>query len=227
MVGTPIVVGDPIYSISRKGDTIVVATRSNSLNMPSIFYIPIHSPLSLVRHGRLGDCWRDHALAGFMCATEVSGGANYTFRIALLDSTQNPAMADYVTIRQDRGYTIDHDLLFVCGGISGLQILSIPPISQLVAGVSADANRGIINGVSSSPNPARGDFSISYRTSDAGDIGISIVDISGRIVYMENDRFEERGDHTRTISTNLPAGKYFARVHSSHGERVAPIVIER
>lgn len=72
------------------------------------------------------------------------------------------------------------------------------------------------------PNPANTSVSIGFATDRIADVEVSLIDMSGRIVYTENRKYLNAGAHTVQIATaNLPSGAYTYLVRTASGTGIA------
>lgn len=75
------------------------------------------------------------------------------------------------------------------------------------------------------PNPNNGTFTLTVNT-DAGDMNIELVDLSGRVVYTSIENNVQSGFQKQIETENLAVGTYMMRVTSKDVQQVIKIVIE-
>ena len=82
------------------------------------------------------------------------------------------------------------------------------------------------NKVKTYPNPNNGQFAIELNTEINMNLQISIYDLSGRVVYSENNK-AIKGDNKIDITTdNISAGVYMLQIISNGKQFVEPLIIE-
>ncbi len=76
------------------------------------------------------------------------------------------------------------------------------------------------------PNPSSGNCTVSYRVSNAGNVGIFMTDLSGRRVKTIENGFESKGEHAEPINVaGLNSGMYFLEIISGSSVTVKKIVV--
>ncbi len=78
------------------------------------------------------------------------------------------------------------------------------------------------------PNPSKGDFDLHFFLNSASDVGITISDVSGKLVKDAGVIAGKNGENTfKFTSTGLPAGVYFIHVMAGSENRSSKIIIEK
>lgn len=76
------------------------------------------------------------------------------------------------------------------------------------------------------PNPFTTETVIAFQLPSAADVSLTILDVSGKVVYQEDTRFEA-GYQEYLFHKNLPhSGLYFYRLESTWGTHVGRLVVE-
>ena len=75
------------------------------------------------------------------------------------------------------------------------------------------------------PNPSNGNFSIAISAKAATKTIISIIDLTGRMIYSEEQQTTE-GLNEFPMQTNLSAGMYMLRIESGSEIQLKPFIIE-
>jgi hypothetical protein len=86
-------------------------------------------------------------------------------------------------------------------------------------------NETAVNSYNVYPNPNNGTFTLAVN-SNAGDVVIEMVDLSGRVVYSANENNVQSGFTTQIVTENLAAGTYMLRVISANEQQVIRISVQ-
>lgn len=91
----------------------------------------------------------------------------------------------------------------------GLDIaLAVYPVVDFVVGVN-EQNTNVLS-LSNIPNPATDNTTIHYELKEAGDVSISVVDITGKEVFAQSQGVKVQGNHQMKLDVSaLNAGMYF------------------
>jgi PKD repeat protein len=91
---------------------------------------------------------------------------------------------------------------------------------------SVNPNQNAAANVSIYPNPARDFLQVDVTLTDNSNVGIALMDISGRVVATENVGELNSGKHGIRLQTqDLPAGLYLARVTTNNGQSTHKVMI--
>src|SRR5690606_20198825 len=81
--------------------------------------------------------------------------------------------------------------------------------------------------VSIYPNPSNGNFNISVTGFEGGDISFEIIDMSGRVLYLQKTA-QASGDVVMPFQLgNLPSGTYFVRLSTATRSSAHTIIISK
>ncbi len=91
---------------------------------------------------------------------------------------------------------------------------------------SVNPNQNAAANVSIYPNPARDFLQVDVTLTDNSNVGIALMDISGRVVATETVGELNSGKHGIRLQTqDLPAGLYLARVTTNNGQSTHKVMI--
>ncbi len=89
-----------------------------------------------------------------------------------------------------------------------------------------DGNTDNLTGVNLVPNPTTGTAILSYNIKNAGNVRISLLDVSGRLIENLLNESKAAGGHSLSIDkTNLPSGIYFIKINSPDGVAAAAMTV--
>lgn len=81
------------------------------------------------------------------------------------------------------------------------------------------------------PNPVSGAFNILFDAAESENVSLTVMDISGKVVWQKNNYQAQRGSNTIRITNEevntLPAGMYFVTLRSSVINETQKLVIQK
>ncbi|MEO0471875.1 MAG: T9SS type A sorting domain-containing protein [Bacteroidota bacterium] len=76
-----------------------------------------------------------------------------------------------------------------------------------------------------SPNPAQGQFSLSFSDVKAGELKLDILDVRGRRMYQESFT-AQTASFQKVVQINAPSGLYFVRIQQSGRQWVERLILD-
>jgi hypothetical protein len=84
-----------------------------------------------------------------------------------------------------------------------------------------------ISGAQVFPNPASGNCTLTYQLANAGNVELSITDLSGRKIRTIENGYQPAGNHAQQIGLEgLSAGMYFIQIISGSAVMTQKISIQ-
>jgi len=84
---------------------------------------------------------------------------------------------------------------------------------------SLEENSSTINVSNIFPNPTTGETSVTYNLANASKVSVKVMDITGKIVYSENESNKSEGKHTLNINaTAFNSGVYYVTIATDEAQ---------
>lgn len=131
-----------------------------------------------------------------------------------LNNTANPSH----TYSANGTYTVTLTVTGPCGTDTYTQIITISQVGL--------QDNDLANSLSLFPNPNDGAFTISFDFSKAKDVTIEVLDVTGRIVYSEQENAITSYNKQIDLA-NAQSGMYTVRIITTEGVVIQKIVIQR
>ncbi len=76
------------------------------------------------------------------------------------------------------------------------------------------------------PNPAQEAFTVSYAIAKASPVALTILDLSGRVVFMKSWTWKTPGLYDENVNLPDPRGMYLIKLKTSTGQRVQKMILK-
>ena len=186
------------YENISTGDYTIVITDSNLVSIDSVISVSVLPAFTLVQVDKTWD-----GSLGTITVTISGGTPDYTYSLvgpSPLDSTSSLTSIVFENLAGG-DYTITVDDANNCG-----------PLQEPV-NVSID-NFYIGGDLKLYPNPSTGKFTIEFENSEAEDVMLEIVNISGQMIYKKLHKYNGNSRFNETIDLgNQASGTYFMRIN--------------
>lgn len=98
----------------------------------------------------------------------------------------------------------------------------------VVSFVGVNEYTNFLKSISISPNPAKSFVNIDYSLTKSSKLGISILDVTGKLVdNVESEKELEVGNHTKRYNTeHLSSGIYFIRFKTENGVETKKLIVD-
>ena len=84
---------------------------------------------------------------------------------------------------------------------------------------SLDENNSVINKTNIYPNPTNGDTRVEFNLTNASSVSVKVMDITGKVVYTQNESNKAAGEHTIDINAaSFRSGVYYVTISTDEAQ---------